>query len=59
MIGSLLASACSNQPLLRDDYVGKRWLQPGNIQKPQPRDNNGNPVFEPRNQQQEEPPSTA
>lgn len=47
----LIASAlpvvgCSNQPILRDHYFGKNWLQPDKVTRPHPRDKNGNPQFE-------------
>lgn len=33
---------------LRDDYMGKRWLQPGRVPGEIERDANGNPILPPR-----------
>lgn len=43
---ALLAAGCSSKPILRDNYVGKSWLQPDNISGPHPRDENGEPILE-------------
>lgn len=40
-------SGCGDTPVLRDQYIGKSWLQPDKIEGPHPRDAEGNPIFTP------------
>lgn len=46
LIGMLCIAGCSNKPILRDFYFGKAWLQPDQMDGPQPRDADGNPVLD-------------
>jgi hypothetical protein len=45
LICGLGLSACGDRPVLRDYYMGKSLLQPDKVQRPQPRDANGNAII--------------
>ncbi len=38
-------AACS-ESILRDDYMGKSWLQPDKVYQPVKHDDQGNPILE-------------
>ena len=44
LLAGLVAGGCGNDPIVRDNYLGKAWLQPQPLNRPQPRDGNGNPI---------------
>jgi len=59
LLVALLLAGCSGGSILRDDYVGKRFLQTNKIQAEHPRDADGNPILAPSEQQDAEFKSTS
>ena len=43
-----ILSACDTNPLLRDDYMGKKVVEPRLLPQPVARDGNGNPMLRPK-----------
>jgi hypothetical protein len=43
----LALTACGSYRWLRDDYMGREWLEPELTPKPAARDSRGNPILTP------------
>ncbi len=41
-------SACGSSPLLRDDYMGEKVVEPHLLPQRVARDGNGNPIMQPK-----------